>query len=118
MSSPVAGMCCVNCLYFEKTDEGFGECRRHAPQPNACSFIPKVSAVGRIHIDMHWPKVFNHSWCGQFGARRKVQKKPQEMPQKIVIEPRKKQTLDDVLKLRPLEPEKKEPPVVQVEIVE
>lgn len=118
MSAPVSGMCCINCLYFEQTDAQFGECRRHAPGPNSCSFVTKMESVGRIHTDIHWPKVFNNNWCGQFGARKKVQKASQEAPKKIVVQPPVREKGEDVLKLRPEPPELKTvkiPPVVIIE---
>lgn len=118
MSTPVAGMCCVNCLYFEHTDEHFGECRRHAPSPNPCSFVTKMESVGKVHTDIHWPKVFNSNWCGQFGARKKVQKVPQAISKKIVVEPQVHEKGEEELKLRPEELEgkvRKIPPVVIIE---
>ncbi len=118
MSAPIAGMCCVNCLYFEQTDEQFGECRRHAPTPNPCSFVTKMQSVGKIHTDIHWPKVFNNNWCGQFGARKKVQKNPQTAPKKVVVRPPVHEKGEDVLKLRPKEPPPKVPKVVPVQIIE
>ena len=118
MSAPVAGMSCVNCLYFEQTDEHFGECRRHAPQPNPCSFVTKMESVGKIHTDIHWPKVFNNNWCGQFGARKKIKKGPQAVPKKIVLKRTVHQEGDDELKLQPEKPEPKVVEVPEVEIIE
>jgi hypothetical protein len=118
MSSPIAGMCCVNCLYFDQTDEHFGDCRRHAPSPNPCSFVTKMESVGKIHIDIHWPKVFNSNWCGQFGARKKVQKKPQEAPRKIVVQRPVHEKGEAELQLTPVKPAPKVmkvPPVVIIE---
>ncbi len=75
MSAPIEGMCCAHCVYFEKMDEGSGECRRYAPHPNETAFIPKNDSVGVYKNDVHWPKVFNSSWCGQFSARKKKHRK-------------------------------------------
>lgn len=118
MSAPIAGMCCENCLYFEKTDERFGECRRHAPQPNPCSFVTKMESVGKIHTDIHWPKVFNNNWCGQFGARKKVKGKSQAAPKKVVVRPPVHQEGEAELKLRAEEPQPKVMKVPEVEIIE
>ena len=118
MSAPIAGMSCVNCLYFEKTDERFGECRRHAPAPNACQFVTKMESVGKIHTDIHWPKVFNSNWCGQFGARKKSKNVPQEAPKKIVVERRVHRQDENELKLRPEKPEPKVMKIPEVEIIE
>ncbi|MCK4999479.1 MAG: hypothetical protein KAS23_08085 [Anaerohalosphaera sp.] len=87
MSAPYAGMCCSNCVYFESTDEGHGECRRHAPQPNSALFIPKAEAIGQIKTDIHWPKVYNNNWCGQFGAHKGASGKTQMPPVKEAVTP-------------------------------
>jgi len=118
MSAPIAGMCCSNCLYFERTDERFGECRRHAPQPNACAFVPKMESIGKIHVDIHWPKVFNNSWCGQFSRRKKVQSPQKTPPKKMVVTPPVRREDEEELKLQPLEPEPKVVNVPEVEIIE
>ena len=118
MSAPIAGMCCEKCLYFHKTEEVFGECRRHAPQPNACYYVPKMQSVGSIHVDAHWPKVFNNNWCGQFGARKKVIGGPQTAPKKIVVSPPVHHEGEEELKLRPVEPAPKVLKVPEVEIIE
>ncbi len=73
MTAPIAGMSCANCAFFERTNEGFGECRRHAPQPNAAVFVTKNESIGAIKTDIHWPKVYNSNWCGQFSVRKKSQ---------------------------------------------
>ena len=117
MSAPIAGMCCVNCLYFEKTDEGFGECRRHAPQPNPCMFVTKMEAVGKVHTDIHWPKVFNSNWCGQFGTRKKV-KTAQVAPKKVVVHPPMHEKGEVELKLRAEEPAPKVMKIPEVEIID
>jgi hypothetical protein len=118
MSAPIAGMCCVKCLYFEPSEERFGECRRHAPQPNPCAFITKMESVGKIHTDVHWPKVFNNYWCGQFGARKKVHKSPSPAPRKIVVHRPVHEKGEDELKLQPEAPPRKVPPNVPVQIIE
>ena len=106
MSAPINGMNCISCLYFERTDERFGECRRHAPHPNAAFYVPKMESVGKINTDIHWPRVFNNSWCGQFAVRKKSQKTQSSTPGKIVIQPPKRPAKgEEVLKLRPEEPE-------------
>ena len=104
MSAPYAGMCCSNCVYFERTDDGYGECRRHAPKPNSAMFIPKVSAIGQIKTDIHWPKVYNSNWCGQFNARKKNHGKEPVAPVPVkVIPPTKPAEGEEVLKLRPVD---------------
>ena len=45
MPAPIKGMSCSHCVYYEKTAENFGECRRYAAHPNACEFVPKINAV-------------------------------------------------------------------------
>ena len=118
MSAPIAGMCCVNCLYFEKTDENYGDCRRHAPQPNQCQFVTKMESIGKIHTDIHWPKVFNSNWCGQFGKQKTVQNPQKAPPKKIVVQRPMSHKSDDELKLRPVEREPKVIKVPEVEIIE
>jgi hypothetical protein len=72
MTAPASGICCGNCVYYEQKDENSGECRRYAPHPNSCMYVPKAEAVGQIKYDIHWPKVFSSAWCGQFGSRQKA----------------------------------------------
>jgi len=119
MSAPIAGMSCEKCLYFHRTDEVFGECRRNAPQPNACYYVPKNESVGSVHVDSHWPKVFNNNWCGQFSPRKKVQKTPQKAPtKKIVVQRPASHQVKEELKLRPLAPEKKFKEIPEVQVIE
>lgn len=70
MTAPIKGMCCLHCMFYEKTAENYGECRRYAPHPNPSEFVPKVNAVGVVKTDVHWPKVYDNNWCGQFSARK------------------------------------------------
>jgi len=110
MSAPINGMSCANCLFFEHTDEQFGECRRHAPQPNSSFFVTKMQSVGSIKTDIHWPKVFLTSWCGQFAARKKSQQKHSEAPKKVLVRKLEEHPDDnEELKLTPLEPETASP---------
>ena len=105
MSAPFAGMGCSACLYFERTGDNFGECRRHAPQPNAAFFVPKTQSTGKIKTDIHWPKVYNSNWCGQFNARKKSQGKEPAAPVPIKVTPPVKPAEgEDVLKLSTEEP--------------
>lgn len=119
MSAPIPGMCCENCLYFEPTDERFGECRRHAPRPNAPNYIPKMEAGGKINTDMHWPKVFNAMWCGQFAAHKKTHKKETSPPAKktVIARPSTPPQGDEVLKLKPEEPEPTEKKIPSIKDV-
>jgi len=72
MSAPANGICCQNCVYYERKEEDpHGECRRYAPHPNSALYVPKSEAVGQIKYDIHWPKVYGTNWCGQFGSRQK-----------------------------------------------
>ena len=105
MTAPIAGMSCENCAFFERTNEGFGECRRSAPQPNACAFVTKTESIGSIKTDVHWPKVYNSNWCGQFSVRKKAQTKA--VPPKVAVHkpPVRPATNEDALKLKPPEPE-------------
>ena len=104
MSAPYAGMCCANCVYFERSEDGYGECRRHAPQPNAAMFIPKAEAIGQIKTDIHWPKVYNNNWCGQFGAHKNAAGKTSAAPAKsTVVPPAKPAQGEDVLRVLPEE---------------
>ena len=73
MSAPVSGICCDNCVYYEKKEDNQGECRRYAPHPNSSTYVPKAESVGQIKYDIHWPKVYSTSWCGQFGSRQKAE---------------------------------------------
>lgn len=86
MPAPIKGMQCSHCVYYEKTAENFGECRRYAPHPNASEFVPKVQAVGAIKTDVHWPKVYDSNWCGQFAAR-KADQVPADMPKPAAVRP-------------------------------
>ena len=118
MSAPVAGMNCSNCLYFELLDERSGECRRYAPHPNASFYVSKMESVGKINTDIHWPKVYNNSWCGQFAANKKT-RKPTAPPKKkcFIRPPEKPPEGEEILKLKPEEPAQidKRPPKVTTE---
>lgn len=105
MTAPIAGMCCINCAFFERLNEGFGECRRNAPQPNACAFVTKNESIGTVKTDVHWPKVYNSNWCGQFSVRKKAQ--AQTTPKPVVVHkpPVKPAEGEEILKLQPQEPE-------------
>ena len=70
MPASIKGLSCSHCMFFEKIAENFGECHRYAPHPNACEFVPKINAVGAVKTDVHWPKVYDNNWCGQFAARK------------------------------------------------
>lgn len=87
MTAPIKGMACVKCMYFEKTDANYGECRRYAPHPNPSSFVPKINAVGTIKTDIHWPKVYDSNWCGQF-AGRKPEQVAANTPKPAAVRPR------------------------------
>lgn len=63
------GMTCPVCRYFERIAEGHGECRRYAPHPNTPLFISKADSLGTYKNDIHWPKVYDRNWCGEFVAR-------------------------------------------------
>lgn len=86
MPAPIKGMGCAHCVYYEKTAENYGECRRYAPHPNPCEFVPKAQAVGVIKTDIHWPKVYDSTWCGQFAAR-KADQVPADMPKTAAVRP-------------------------------
>jgi len=60
---------CPGCRYFERIAEGHGECRRYAPHPNVPLFIPKAESSGMCKTDIHWPKVYDRNWCGEFASR-------------------------------------------------
>lgn len=110
MSAPLPGMSCKNCLYYEPIMENHGECRRYAPHPNASSFVPKADAVGTIKNDIHWPKVFETYWCGQFASRRKhapdsVQSAPTSKPVRIRERPAEEGTEQESFNLLPEETE-------------
>ena len=87
MTAPIKGMGCIRCMYYEKTDANYGECRRYAPHPNAATFVPKVDAVGSIKVDVHWPKVYDTNWCGQF-AGRKPEQMEENKPKPAAVRPR------------------------------
>lgn len=86
MTAPVPGMACCHCVFFDKTAENFGECRRYAPRPNQCEYVPKIHAVGSVKVDVHWPKVYDNNWCGQFSGRKPDQL-PADTPKKAAIRP-------------------------------
>ncbi len=88
MPAPIKGMQCSHCVYYEKTAENFGECRRYAPHPNACEFVPKAQAVGVIKTDIHWPKVYDTTWCGQFSARKADQVPADSPKQTAALRPK------------------------------
>jgi len=77
-----------------------------------------MESVGKIHTDIHWPKVFNSNWCGQFGARKKSKNVPQEAPKKIVVKRKNHELGDAELKLQPEKPEPKVMEIPEVEIIE
>lgn len=60
---------CGQCVYYAQSDPGRGDCRRYAPQPNPCFFVSRSEATGTIKTDVHWPKVYESNWCGEFKAR-------------------------------------------------
>jgi len=112
MTAPIAGMGCANCAFFERTNEGYGECRRHAPQPNACVFVTKNDTIGKVKTDIHWPKVYDSNWCGQFSVRKKAQSKTVAKPV-VIHKPISESKADgDVLKLKDEEPVKRPPPEI------
>ena len=80
MAAPVAGICCGNCMYYDMADERAGECRRHAPTPNAPTFVTKMESVGAFKADTHWPKVYATNWCGQYNPRKKASGKQAPPP--------------------------------------
>jgi hypothetical protein len=57
-------------MYYEKSGQGYGECRRNAPSPNSSFYVPRAEGIGSIKTDSHWPKVFDSNWCGEFQARQ------------------------------------------------
>lgn len=63
------GVSCAECIFFERVADGHGECRRYAPRPNAPAFIPKSEALGSYKNDVHWSKVYDSNWCGEFTSR-------------------------------------------------
>jgi len=69
MPAPKEGMSCVSCAWFERSGQGAGECRRHAPSPNSSFYVPRTEGIGTIKTDSHWPKVFENNWCGEFQPR-------------------------------------------------
>lgn len=69
MTEPHREMFCPGCRYFERIAEGHGECRRYAPRPNAPLFISKADSLGTYKNDIHWPKVYDRNWCGEFVSR-------------------------------------------------
>jgi len=66
MPAPRPEITCSACVYFEKTGSNFGECRHYAPHPNASFFVSRSEATGAIKTDVHWPKVYDTNWCGEF----------------------------------------------------
>ena len=101
MSAPVAGLSCEHCVFFERTDPGFGECRRHAPQPNFPIYVPKNESVGAFKVDTHWPKVYLSSWCGQFSARKKSQEASPPKSKKVAPPPSRMPGQEELIKLKP-----------------
>lgn len=70
MTAPKEGMSCQNCMYFEKVGQGYGDCHRYAPRPNSSFYVPRAEGVGSIKTDIHWPKVFDANWCGEFQIKQ------------------------------------------------
>lgn len=118
MPAPIKGMNCSRCVYYEKTAENFGECRRYAPHPNPCEFISKINAVGSVKTDVHWPKVYDNTWCGQFSAR-KADQVPADIPKKAAFraQPVAPPANDNEpkLKLSPEEPDPRPAPVIDIQ---
>lgn len=62
---------CDKCDYYLQTAPGAGECRRYAPSPNRTIFVTRSEATGGYKNDVHWPKVYDSNWCGEFKAKVK-----------------------------------------------
>jgi len=60
---------CGQCVYYFQSNPGMGECRRYAPRPNSSFFVSRSEATGTIKTDVHWPKVYESNWCGDFKAK-------------------------------------------------
>ena len=118
MPAPIKGMNCSRCVYYEKTAENFGECRRYAPHPNPCEFISKINAVGSVKTDVHWPKVYDNTWCGQFSAR-KADQVPADIPKKAAFRAQPvappANDSEPKLKLSPEEPDPRPAPVIDIQ---
>ncbi len=69
MAAQHQNMTCPGCLYFDRGNEGAGECHRYAPRPNPPAFISKADSLGAFKNDTHWPKVYDRNWCGEFTPR-------------------------------------------------
>ncbi len=61
---------CEQCDYYLQVQPGSGECRRYAPQPNRTIYASRAEATGGYKTDVHWPKVYDSNWCGEFKAKR------------------------------------------------
>ncbi|HOM61435.1 MAG TPA: hypothetical protein PLX18_10360 [Anaerohalosphaeraceae bacterium] len=62
---------CDKCDYYLQTAPGSGECRRCAPSPNRTIFVTRSEATGAYKTDVHWPKVYDSNWCGEFKPKGK-----------------------------------------------
>lgn len=60
---------CGQCAYYCGNGTGAGECRRYAPRPNSSFFVSRSEATGTIKTDVHWPKVYESNWCGDYKGR-------------------------------------------------
>lgn len=62
---------CKICKYFKllntKTNEGIGECKRHAPSP----YQLKLEDSDDDMVATVWPVLAAEEWCGEF--QRKLQ---------------------------------------------
>ncbi|MBB5352717.1 hypothetical protein HNR46_002965 [Haloferula luteola] len=51
---------CADCIHWNSSDEGEGECRRHAPQMIAFEVDDEVV------LESRFPMTAAEDWCGDF----------------------------------------------------
>jgi len=61
---------CDKCEWYLQNTPGSGECRRYAAHPSSTVYVTRAEATGTYKIDVHWPKVYDSNWCGDFKAKR------------------------------------------------
>jgi hypothetical protein len=60
---------CEHCEYYLQSAPGSGECRRYAAHPSPSVYVTRAEATGTYKTDVHWPKVYDSNWCGDFKAK-------------------------------------------------
>jgi len=70
---------CKNCVYWEKFDnDGYGVCRRHAPQPLIQQSLHYDAIQTHRYPPVSWPVTESDDWCSEG-------KKPEFTPRAVKL---------------------------------